>query len=1126
MTEHTRPSRRGRCHAAAVRGRFRQLRLGIARSAGLAGMCCVLLAKTLSPAAANVYASALAFSAPAVDATTTNTVDLSFRLNEPADNEVWVEVLRADTQAVTRQVNLGPRPAGLNTWTWDLKDQSGNQAPMNVEYRFRVRARSNGHATWTQLSSDTTRTAQFEYPRSIDVNRNPDSPSFGRVYVLQQRTLSTATGRPTQKGVYALNADLTDAFGRTGGGEDSAFTGAVSWADTNTSPFRLVVGPDDKLYIFDWSDTHGGVWNAPGDLSGSWAEILSPADIATADPSSNWTAGQPSPPAIHGRLSSGYVTGRGTQRTLYTVDQDLVVPGGNIARSRGSIWKYSLGPVDNTVRTPGQVFWNDEGPNVNVNLQSDLERDPAGNWLISQNRADGTDAPSLWRIAPDGNPAGGYMPDWQSLAAWDSPDPLRSNAGGIAVDPVHSRVASSTLLGWVNVFSTSLTRSSLQCVGAGARLWGAGDNGSLVYSAGATLADPAFALQTSPTVSTLNGLCKENSGNTSAGWAVGLGGVILRLSGCASWTAETAPGSAGLNAVCMVANQTDGAASDVWAVGDGGAIYKRLNSQWTVDADPGAITQRRLTGISRRVASYQNMDYDLYAVGEQGLILRRTSAADPASHWTSLNSGTTANLNGISMVPFSTSNVTTQGFAVGNNGVILRTTDGGASWTRVLPAPIGSHLRAVFAATGSEAWAVGDGGTIVHTSGGSAWERQAAGLTQENLRTVWFKDLQTGWAAGDHGVLLRTRNAGASWELLTSGTSETIRAIAGCSGPSGTPRDVAFDAVGNLYVGDNIGEVVRVYSPPDGENEYTTYSTGRFVPTQGDASVPSAPGVTAPATTVSTSQLTASWTQTGSLYRYAIGLTPQPPLYAEDLLHGWTETAQTNATVSGLLLQPDVTYYWYVQARSMNGVWGPTGTSAGTMLRSKVTLAQARQKAPGTAVAIGDVVVSRSSTDHFWVQEKDRATGMKVFSVAAPPVNMLADFAATVSKDAATGEVFLDATGQDLIQTGTFTAVPLAVGNRDVTNAPAANALLPDGLLVTVWGRVTAIDYYYPFSVYLDDGWNAVNDTPVNTVASQVPGIKINPFNDALPTEGDFIAATGVVTRQSSGGRILHIIEQ
>ena len=1099
---------------------------------GLLIVTVVVLASTMAPVSANVYATDLKFSAPAVDATNPNaTVDLSFRLNEKA-TETGIDIYRADTNTVVRHADLGLKERGRVTWTWNMKDNSSQAVPKNIEYYFKVRAKSDGYTAWTQISDDTQRVVQFEYPKSVDVNRDPNSPYFGWVYVDLCRDGTSASGRALTKGIFPLFSDLTDAFGRSGGAEDTPMTGNVAWltGTTTASPYHVRVGPEGKVYLFDWSDAHGGVWVAPGNLSGTWPALLDPADIV------NYATGVDvntlvAPPAIHGSTACGVVAGKGVNRVLYTVDEDIIVTGDTAnRRSNGSIWMYPIGALDVTYKKSPTVFWNDYYGSQNINFNNDLRRDAAGNFWLCQYRSNGTDVFSLAKIAPDGNPANNYACTWRSLANWGSPDPLRGNAsGGLAIDDGRKRIATAgSSSGVVNVFNVDASqtpiKSTLTTVGGGALVWAAGGSSTLLYSSNI---GASFTAQTAPVAGKqLNDIHIETTADTAAGgvdgWAVGNGGTIFQLGHTGTtyaWAAATQSATtANLNAVTGIWNTATPIVIHGWAVGDNGTILMNTDGNWSADASPVSVNLR---GIGRRISSYAGPVYDLFVVGDGGTILQKMQASDPTATWTQQTSNTTANLNAVYVLVFSTT-TNTIAFAAGDNGTIVRTGDNGTTWT-VANSGTTAKLNGIYAVTGSDAWAVGNGGVIVHSENGTDFTTQNSGTTA-NLKGVWFKDNQTGWASGDGGVLLRTRNGGDTWEAITSGTTQNLNGLCALPTGSGSPRDVAFDAVGNLYSVDNSNELLRVYSPPDGPNEYTSKSIVSFVPTNGDATKPATPVVTAPATSSSGTQLSASWTATGASYRYAISVTADDE---GEYVKGWTNTTSTNVTATGLSLDNGVTYFWLVQAKSANGVWSDIGASAGTVVQAPSKIGVIKQKSPNTGVSVENVVVTRSSTTDFWVQEQDRSAGIRVVSTANPAVNTLVSFAGTVAVDNTTTEKYIDASGSAVSTGANFTPVPLKTGQASVGGKviTQGKGLPDDGLLVTVWGKTTKVLSLGSPYFYMDDGSGVANDTadPV------VPGIKvtaIDPSYGVWPySTGEYWSVTGIVRLQKAGSNVIPVIE-
>ena len=84
-------------------------------------------------------------------------------------------------------------------------------------------------------------------------------------------------------------------------------------------------------------------------------------------------------------------------------------------------------------------------------------------------------------------------------------------------------------------------------------------------------------------------------------------------------------------------------------------------------------------------------------------------------------------------------------------------------------------LYGVVAVSPSEAFAVGDGGVILHRSGGS-WTQMTSGTTQD-LRGVWAASPTDVWAVGHAGTILRYN--GSTWTPITGVTASDCVAVWG-----------------------------------------------------------------------------------------------------------------------------------------------------------------------------------------------------------------------------------------------------------------------------------------------------------------------------------------------------------
>lgn len=93
------------------------------------------------------------------------------------------------------------------------------------------------------------------------------------------------------------------------------------------------------------------------------------------------------------------------------------------------------------------------------------------------------------------------------------------------------------------------------------------------------------------------------------------------------------------------------------------------------------------------------------------------------------------------------------------------------------PAGTSARLSAVWAVTGNDVFAVGDGGTILRRTN-NAWTKLTSGTTA-NLRAVWGASPSDVWAVGESGTILRFD--GAAWTAVTGVTTSDVAAVWGAS---------------------------------------------------------------------------------------------------------------------------------------------------------------------------------------------------------------------------------------------------------------------------------------------------------------------------------------------------------
>jgi len=201
-----------------------------------------------------------------------------------------------------------------------------------------------------------------------------------------------------------------------------------------------------------------------------------------------------------------------------------------------------------------------------------------------------------------------------------------------------------------------------------------------------------------------------------------------------------------------------------WVVGGNGTILSTT--------DGGAHWAAQASGTTRGITSISAFDANtVYAVGNDGTILKTTNGG---TTWVTQTSGTTTPLEGISVTD------ATHVLAVGDSGTILKTVDG-TNWTMPASGTInnltGIHVIGAFGA--SNAWAVGDRGTILYSANdGVSWTPQVSG-TANGLRSIYAADATHVWAVGDVGTTLFSN--GSTWSAQNSGTLQLLLCAEGIS---------------------------------------------------------------------------------------------------------------------------------------------------------------------------------------------------------------------------------------------------------------------------------------------------------------------------------------------------------
>jgi hypothetical protein len=367
-----------------------------------------LLSGVLS-ARANVYATDIKLNGSTNNAAIllSSPVAISYILNEPASAGVCLQVLSGATVVWTNAVAAGAAgaAAGSNCVMWGGTNQAGQNAPAGV-YEVRITAAATGHPAWTNITDDS---ANFFIgdPAGIAVNKNTNSPFFGRVFVG-----NPATPQTTPIGIYKFNADGSPAE------EGSLSQTSYPWSGYTFSPWKIAVAQDDTVYINDWSQ--GGVVIA-------FDETISTNYVTVLD-----TCNYPYPSAL---LSGPFVTGGGLNKQVWMADANI----------NGS----SEGVVRWNVTADGVVAAGDTGAVVvgisptGLDLSAyDVAVDGSSNIYVIQcldgflNPSNYYQLPRLFAFPPyAGQPV--LTTNWSVTSL----DYSLENAAGVAVDPTGQWVA-------------------------------------------------------------------------------------------------------------------------------------------------------------------------------------------------------------------------------------------------------------------------------------------------------------------------------------------------------------------------------------------------------------------------------------------------------------------------------------------------------------------------------------------------------------------------------------------------------------------------------------------------------------------------------------------------------------
>lgn len=201
----------------------------------------------------------------------------------------------------------------------------------------------------------------------------------------------------------------------------------------------------------------------------------------------------------------------------------------------------------------------------------------------------------------------------------------------------------------------------------------------------------------------------------------------------------------------------------------------RAIGEWTVTAPVWTGQNSMAPNITLRAVSIRAAN-DAMAVGDSGTCVRWQGAS-----WGSCSSGLAGNFYGVWFDPTDFRNAV----AAGQNGVVSRWN--GTSWSQFT----NNQTQNLYGITGEvtvagDAWAVGAGGIIQYCSGAMCSVEVTSGV-KPTLRAIFAFSKTEMYAVGDNGTILR-RNAlmAPPWEPVTSNTTAHLNGVWGSLTPSKT----------------------------------------------------------------------------------------------------------------------------------------------------------------------------------------------------------------------------------------------------------------------------------------------------------------------------------------------------
>ena len=320
---------------------------------------------------------------------------ISYRLNAPA---VAVKVQATVNGEVVREVEgttvcryADGVADNLNTVEVSLEGLAGN-----VVFQVAV------EGTVVETPTEVTKAYQFYHPKGVEVDANPESEFFGRVYATEgmpvakagDKYISDVNGNGVGQGLYAFDATLAPIANKDG---KYGFTGGLTFNSLNPagksdySPLRVVLSEDGRLFFSRQSVGVSPLVEVnPADLNANFTEVFTGfvCDSTTYDLNTAEGAFMAAP-------NVGFDV-KGTGENLQVLMLSTKAGGWSAAKSAFRVDEYNLGEATTWSAAPSTAVEALSGQYIVTYTSSNVEYDNEGGmWLIQHRGTPSASEPAL-----------------------------------------------------------------------------------------------------------------------------------------------------------------------------------------------------------------------------------------------------------------------------------------------------------------------------------------------------------------------------------------------------------------------------------------------------------------------------------------------------------------------------------------------------------------------------------------------------------------------------------------------------------------------------------------------------------------------------------------------------------